>query len=289
MPYTKDDLSTKHSLSLEDVEKTIQVLCISLDRDPYTDKEEDDFDIVRGYFRSGLATTYEQAAELFKASQNEVKKTSSSNSPKKQLKSKGVSADVESNGTHQNPAPSEETFDFTDLLVSASEQLGIRIKLTEGVQVLSACGLPDKELYTQSECDRFIGACAALSQNGQVNIEDSIVAAASASESGFVGIADRITSERAQSLPGLVNQLYMKNAAIALNDSQEDIQGMWSEMEGRILAKIEGKSIIPQILGREWKPNSLNASSAKPMKQASVSESELMSESPEKSLTNDEP
>lgn len=293
MPYTVSDLISSRNLTVELVNLTLTAAGLPLEQAEYSDEDiHHKFDVIRGLFDDQQVTDYESASELFASISN------SSPLPKKTRSSKAKQEGKSQNGSTASPtqsveelgnsSPSEETLDFTDLLASAKEQLGIRIKLTEGVQVLSTCGLPDKELYTQSECDRFIGACAALSQNGRVNIEDSIADTVSASESGLAGMADRITLERAQSLPGLVNQLYMKNAAQALNNSQEDIQGYWDEMGGRISAKIEGKSIIPQLLGRDWNQDSLNASSNKQMRLANASETTTNTELPNNSKFTEE-
>lgn len=45
--------------------------------------------------------------------------------------------------------------------------MGIRISLTEAVQILDSCGLPDQEQYTSVEGDRFLEACELLKKQNK--------------------------------------------------------------------------------------------------------------------------
>lgn len=59
------------------------------------------------------------------------------------------------------------TLELSELLTLASEQVGTRISLIEAGKILSACGLPDKEQYTSTECDRFVEACTLIKQENK--------------------------------------------------------------------------------------------------------------------------
>lgn len=59
------------------------------------------------------------------------------------------------------------TLELSELLALASEQVGTRVSLIEAGKILSACGLPDQEQYTGTECDRFIDACTLIKQQNK--------------------------------------------------------------------------------------------------------------------------
>lgn len=126
MPYTKADLQDKFNLSESDVVETLKACGLSTTRTKYSDSDIDtNFEMIRSYFDQGLATDYTVAADLFKQQTTKFDQ-------------------------------SDKLVQISELLTLASEQVVTRISLTEAVQILGICGLPDKEQYTSIEGARFL-------------------------------------------------------------------------------------------------------------------------------------
>ncbi|MBD2166476.1 hypothetical protein H6G04_18940 [Calothrix membranacea FACHB-236] len=156
MPYTKDSLQSVYSLSAEDVDATLKACQLPLDRDEYTDAEiKDRFDLIRQLCTNGEAADYEQAAELL---QQHL-----------QLNASESSTDVDVSNTDQSAVKPEtdakkprkkftKPVDISQLLAQARHQVA-KVTLHEAMQILLACGLPEQDEYSPSECDRFLEAC----------------------------------------------------------------------------------------------------------------------------------
>lgn len=274
MPYTKLALQNLHSLSLEDVDATLNACGLPIDQDEYTEEEiQSGFDVIRGYFTRGQAPDYTVAAELFNQNIGGTQPQ-----PDSQTKAK-------KSGKAKKPT---NPLDISFLLSQAFEQSGKSVSLTQAVRILEACGLPDTEQYTQQECDRFVEACDLIEKQGKSysevaahfgisgsneskpdnlqQIVEQISDQAVSAESGLVGLVNKITEKRAEGIPGLVNKLFLKNVSRKLVESQGNNDMFFAELEERIMAQIEGKSPARSLEATwEWAPNSLPHSSPKPI------------------------
>jgi len=262
MPHTVSDLISSYSLSESDVHATLTAAGLPLEQIEYSDEDiRSSFDVIREFFDTQQVTDYESAAKLFAS--RKLPKTDKTRSRTK--------TDVEKsqNQTRITPTPSveelgtsslQEMLSVTDLLSRVREHLDLKLTLKEALSILETSGLPDKDLYTQSECDRFIGACSIVGNNGKHNIGTYIQDAATESELGLIGLVDEVTYERAKNVPGLVNQLYMKNVAQSLAQQEGQIESFYLQLKDSILAGIEGKSPLRSIMEAEWIPKSLSES-----------------------------
>lgn len=284
MPYTRELLKVKYAISDFDVELTLSSANLPLESPEYTDDQERDFGIIRSYFRDGLATSYEQAAELFKASQSEVKKTSSANSPKKQSKSLKTQSPIELASTDND----EKSYNIAELLAQVKEVTGARVSLGEAAKILSIIGLEERDDYSVSESKRFVEACKLFHEN-RPNVANIIGDAAALSEDGLLDLVEKVTGSRAENIPELVNHIYLQKVSEKLEDSKSKIKEYYEGLEEQVLARIEGKSRRRSIMEAAWIPTSLNISPEKPMLLSPESNSELIPKLPEKSTENDEP
>lgn len=116
--------------------------CTLLDKQEYTEEEADRFRECRSLIEQGKS--YKQVAAHFRRID-------------KNLKPQNGQDEVDT---------MEAMLEISELLALASEQVEARISLTEAVQILNACDLPDREQYSSLECDRFLEACA-LKQQGK--------------------------------------------------------------------------------------------------------------------------
>ena len=263
MPHTLQDLISSFRLSESDVNATLTAAGLPLAQIEYSDEDIlNKFGVIREFFDTQQVNDYESAKELLVSQQAKPKLS----------KTRGAKA-TESAKSHLNssapstPSPSTssipqygEVLSITDLLSQVREHLDLRLTLKEALSILETSGLPDKDYYTQSECDRFVGACSIVGNNGKHNIATYIQDAASSSELGLIGLVDEVTAERAKNVPGLVNQLYMKNVAQSLAQQEGQIESFYLQLKDSILAGIEGKSPLRSIMEAEWIPKSLNES-----------------------------
>lgn len=158
MPYTKQDLQNLYSLSLEDVDATLAACGLSLEQDEYSDEQiQSGFDVIRKYFNDAQTSDFATAAEMF--SQQSLPK------PKKTGRGKKSSASLEQELSATTVEDND--LDISQLLALATQECGTRISLNEASKILSACGLPDKEQYTGTECDRFVEACTLVKQQNK--------------------------------------------------------------------------------------------------------------------------
>jgi hypothetical protein len=130
MPYTKEALQNMYALSTEDVNATLEVCGLPVDKQEYGDEEI-------------AAVDFQQAVELVKQQNSDTSTASTAReneTPEGKKKRKA------------------KPLDITELLAKAREK---RFKLTllDTMQVLQACGLPEKDEYSLPECDRFLEAC----------------------------------------------------------------------------------------------------------------------------------
>ena len=109
-------------------------------KDEYTEDEVYRFKECRSLIADGK--TYKQATAHFR----------------RQDKSKQQTSESEAEA---------ELLDISELLILATEQVRTRISLTEAVQILDSCGLPDQEQYTSAEGDRFLKACKLIKQQNK--------------------------------------------------------------------------------------------------------------------------
>ena len=141
--YQKHELFGE--LSSVDIAKTLKA-CALEQKDEYMEDEADRFRECRALIEQGK--TYKQAAAQFRK-QDKLKQTGD--------------AQADTNA-----------LEISQLLTLASVQVEMRISLIEAGKILSACGLPDKEEYTGTECDCFIEACTLIKQQGKTYEEVAI-------------------------------------------------------------------------------------------------------------------
>ena len=165
MPYSKQDLQNLYSLSLEDVDATLAACGLSTGQDEYADEQiQSGFDVIRKYFNEAQVGDFAAAAEMF--NQQNLPKTKKTGKGKKQNNSLEQELDA--------TTVEGDTLDISQLLAQATSQCNTRISLIEAGKILSACGLPDKEEYTGTECDCFIEACTLIKQQGKTYEEVAI-------------------------------------------------------------------------------------------------------------------
>ncbi len=134
--YQKHELTT--NLSAEDISDSLKA-CFLDEKDEYMEDEADRFRECRALIEQGK--TYKQVTAQFRK-QDKLKQTG-------------------------DAQPDTNALEMSELLTLAGEQTGTRISLIEAGKILSACGLPDKEEYTGTECDRFLEACTLIKQQGK--------------------------------------------------------------------------------------------------------------------------
>ena len=262
MPYTKADLQDKFNLSESDVVETLKACGLSTTRTKYSDSDIDtNFEMIRSYFDQGLATDYTVAADLFKQQTTEFEQ-------------------------------SDKLVQISELLTLASEQVGTRISLTEAIQILDSCGLPDKDEYTSLEGDRFLEACKLIKQQNksyeevakhfgidgstsksepddlQQHLVEQIGGSAIAMDEDLLRLVNKITAKQASgtNIRELVRQAYLINLSRQMTDNQDGTDTFFAEVEERVMAQIEGKNRARSLKANwEWAQNSLTTSSPKQM------------------------
>ncbi|WP_341532233.1 hypothetical protein WKK05_40975 (plasmid) [Nostoc sp. UHCC 0302] len=262
MSYTKELLQQTYSLSAEDVDATLTASGLPIDQSSYSDQEiQSRFDVIRALIQQGK--TYKQAAAHFQ--RQEKKRAASVEFP---------------------------PMNIVEMLVHINSEYGIELELTEAIEIMTACGLsPNQKEYRQLECERFLEACDLILEQGQSHqqvaahfgvvqfqdesqqIADFFSDEASVSEDELVNLVNNVTLQRAQNIPGLVNQMYLKNVIRALEENKQDIKSFYTGLEQRILERIEGKSRLKTLMGSQWHPMPLPHSSPTPMLSPNVSES----------------
>ncbi len=249
MPHTKKNLQSVHHLTADEVNFTLVACGLPIDKKEYTEEEiQLGFSAIRSYFTDGLASDYQQAAELFEqAKQRELEvNTNSETESENKLINKCLS--------------------MSELLAYAAQQIGARVTLAETIKALQLCGLPEKDDYSLQECDRFLEICILMKQQGKPqNLDDRLSDTAAESEQKLANVVDRVTKARAKNIPSLVNEMYLKNVVEELANNQENIESFYTGLEERILNKIEGKSPWGSMRATNWETVSLPPSLEKPM------------------------
>ncbi|PSB30098.1 hypothetical protein [Chlorogloea sp. CCALA 695] len=165
MPYSKQDLQNLYSLSFEDVDATLAACGLSKEQDEYADEQiQSGFDVIRKYFNEAQVGDFAAATEMF--SQQSLSKTKKTGGGKKS----GNSSEQELGVT----TVEDNDLDISQLLAQATSQCGTRISLNEASKILSACGLPDKEEYTGTECEVFVEACTLIKQQSKTYEEVAV-------------------------------------------------------------------------------------------------------------------
>jgi hypothetical protein len=262
MPYAKLDLQTLYSLSPEEVDQTLATAKLCLDSETYTDEEiQLGFDVIRSYFNSGQVSDYTAAAELFSQQQ----RTSQELETQPQVVSKKLGKSKKSNNSNGDGAVENKPLDISELLSQASEKCGTRIKLSEATDILAACGLPDQEEYTQSECDRFLEACGQIKQQGKTpqevaaqfgaaneqsdiqadvrEILGMIGSAAVATEEDLLHVLNELSVKRGRAISEMYDRLLLTQVAQQLRERQK-ARAFLADFGERLEAYVEGKSPV---------------------------------------------
>jgi hypothetical protein len=267
MSYTKELLQQAYSISIEDIDATLMACGLPIDQGEYSDEEiKSHFDFIRQSIQQGK--TFKQAAAQFK--RETKKRTTDAEFP---------------------------PMNILEMLTHICSEYGIQLELTESVEIMSACGLsPNQKEYRQLECERFLEACSLIKEQGQTHqqvaahfginktcsnghnnaqyLTDQITNVAVTSESGLVSLVSQVTEKRAEQIPGLVNQIYLKNVVSKLAESSDEIKNFYAGLEERILEQIEGKSPIKAIMEGQWQMTPLPSSSEKLMLLPDASEND---------------
>ncbi len=140
--------------------------------------------------------------------------------------------------------PKEPMLDSSQLLAIASKQFGTKIALIEAGKILVACGLPDSQEYTISECDRFVLACTLIKQQG-FTLEE--VAA-------HFGIAleDKALIEQVHGLLGQVSSVQAEHIRAALPkmaaEQLQEVKALFWRMTARKLRQyVDSKQLDEEI------------------------------------------
>lgn len=258
MPYKIDDLIGSRNLSQEDVVKTLEAAGLPVDKAEYSDEDiTTKFDVILSFFDEGRVKNYEEAKELF-AVQNPSKPTknqASKNGRKSQKKTLADSPSQQQEISKDNAE--EELLCVTDLLTLAKNRLDLNLTLRQASKIIEAGGLADKDVYTRIESEIFITICQKISEDNALDIGSLIQNTTSGLEKGMIGLLDTVTRERTKEIPEALKQLYMKNAAQALIEEQENIETFFLALKDSIVAGIEGESPLHSITEVDWIPKQL--------------------------------
>jgi len=252
MPYTEQNLQTLYNLSPEDTAQTLAAAKLPLDKEIYTEEEiQLGFEVIRGYFNSGQAVNYATAAELFA---QEVAVTQPIE-PDTQAKAKKL----------KNGKKSSETIDFSSMQAWVSKEIGTRISPIELGQIIQACGLPDQEEYTQSECDRVrdasnmfknqsksyteVAGCFG-NNNEDLDVEADVQeilgmvgSAALATEEDLIQVLRKVSAKRGKAISAMYERQLLMDTAKQLREQQQAREKMVNFGE-QLEAYVEGKSSI---------------------------------------------
>ncbi|MBE9035186.1 hypothetical protein [aff. Roholtiella sp. LEGE 12411] len=140
------------TLSAEEIQRTLSS-CYLSEKSEYTDDECHIFHECRSLIEQGKSS--EELAQHFSYRSNlSVLDESLADSQ----------AQAKSRKTGKTKKSDTKLLNIIDLQSMASETA--KISLPETLKIISACGLPTQDEYTQQECDRFIAACT-LKQQGK--------------------------------------------------------------------------------------------------------------------------
>lgn len=225
-------------LSLEDISASLDA-CTLPQKDEYTEDEVYRFKECRSLIAEGK--TYKQATAHFR----------------RQDKSKQQTSEAETK---------TQLLDISELLALASEQVGTRISLTEAVQILDSCGLPEQEQYTSLEGDRFLEACELLKKQNksyeevaihfgntkpefdlQADMQEilsMVGSAAIATDNDLLGVLKQLAAKRGHAISGMYERMLLTQVAQHLKERQQKRQ-LFTEFGERLEAYVEGKSSIP--------------------------------------------
>ncbi len=225
-------------LSLEDITSTLKA-CGLPEKDDYTEDEADRFKECRLLIAEGK--TYKQATAHFRRPDTSQQQTTESESE-------------------------AELLDISELLARASKQCQTRIPLSEVVQILDICGLPDQDEYTSLEGDRFLEACELLKKQnksyeevaahfGNTKPEFDLQAdmqqilgmvgtAAIATDDDLLGVLKQLAAKRGQAISAMYERMLLTQVAQHLKERQQKRQ-LFTEFGERLEAYVEGKSSIP--------------------------------------------
>lgn len=225
--YQKHELNA--GLSPEDISSTLKA-CGLPEKDEYTEDEADRFKECRSLIAEGK--TYKQATTHFR----------------QQNKSRQTTGEAEAE---------DQLLDISGLLALASKQVGTRISLTEAIQILDICGLPDQEQYTSVEGDRFLKACELIKTEHKSYEE---VAAYFGINSGLPDTSmqqvENVVETMATNADALTDELLQQSAeAKALTDAQkymvynakaaaegQQVQEFWARLREHAQSRLTGKS-----------------------------------------------
>jgi hypothetical protein len=264
MPYTKLDLQNLYNLCVDEVNQTLTAAGLAEHKEPYTDEQiQSSFDVIRSYFNSQQVSDYTAAADLFKQHQPnqhlEIEPQTKTKKPGREKKSES------SNG---NGVDQSERLNILELIALACEQVGTRLALTEAVQILAACGLPDKDLYVPQECERFLEACDLLKKQNksyeqvaahfgktdpQVDLKADmqeilgmVGSAALATEDDLLRVLKELTAKRGHAISAMYERMLLTQVAQHLRERQQKRQ-LFTQFGEQLEAYVEGKSSIPSL------------------------------------------
>lgn len=225
--YQRHELNAE--LSPEDISLTLKT-CGLPEKDNYTEDEADRFKECRLLITEGK--TYKQASAQIKRQDKSIQETTESESE-------------------------AELLDISELLARASKQCNSRIPLSEVVQILDICGLPDKDEYTSLEGDRFLEACELIKTEHKSYEEVAIhFGISNGLPDTSMQQVENIVETMATNADALTDELLQQSAeAKALNDAQkymvyyakaaaegQQVQEFWARLSEHAKSKLQGKS-----------------------------------------------
>ncbi len=225
-------------LSVEDISACLDA-CALPQKDEYTEDEVYRFKECRSLIAEGK--TYKQATAHFRRTG----------------KSKQTTGETKAE---------DQLLDISELLARASKQCNSRIPLSEVVQILDICGLPDQDEYTSLEGDRFIEACKLIKQQNKTyeevaahfgstkpefdlqadmqEILGMVGSAAIATDDDLLGVFKQLAAKRGQAISAMYERMLLTQVAQHLKERQQKRQ-LFTEFGERLEAYVEGKSSIP--------------------------------------------
>jgi len=242
------------TLSPEDVPAHLSA-CVLLEKEEYTEDE-----VYR--FREGLSMrqqgkSYEEISQMFEK-QGLTLATEPQPSESQPAEPEPQSKNKKSRNGKKSVTKS---LDISELLALASEQAGTRISLIEAGKILNACGLPDQDSYSDSECDRFLEACDLLKNQGKTyeeiaahfgtgagieeiatDVEAETEETASVLDESSNGVVSEAMRYKAKADASVAPTLYLKH--LANEFGSPEFQENWQQMEELLKAKIAGKSML---------------------------------------------
>ncbi len=157
---------------------------------------------------------------------------------------------------------------FSSMQSWVSKEIGTRISPIELGQIIQACGLPDQEEYTQSECERvrdasdmfkkqnksYLEVAGCFGNNNEdLDVEADVQeilgmvgSAALATEEDLIQVLRKVSAKRGKAISAMYERQLLMDTAKQLRERQQAREKMVNFGE-QLEAYVEGKSSIRAV------------------------------------------